>query len=88
MKVSYHKRFLKQPAKIPSGARIPIEQFAFESLPRVSSVAELGKVEKMRGHDACYKARFGSYRVGMKLEGDALTLRIVMDRKDIYWIFP
>ena len=53
-----------------------------------SSIAELGIVEKMQGYRGYYKSRFGSYRVGMKLENDTLILQVVMDRKDIYKFFP
>jgi len=42
----------------------------------------------MQGYRGFYKIRFGSYRVGMKLEGDTLILQVVMDRKNIYQFFP
>ncbi|SDW95963.1 hypothetical protein SAMN05421783_111103 [Thiocapsa roseopersicina] len=42
----------------------------------------------MKGYDACYKARFGAYRVGMTFDGEILVLAIVADRKEIYRFFP
>lgn len=88
MKTAYRKKFLNQLAKVPSRTRVQIEKFVFEKLPNLSSVAEAGKIEKMKGHSNFYKARFGSYRVGMKLENEMLILMVVMDRKDIYRFFP
>jgi len=32
-------------------------------------MAESGKIEKIKGHNTYYKARFGAYRVGMELTG-------------------
>jgi len=88
MKVAYRKAFLKQLAKIPSSKRASIEQFAFEDLPRAESIASTGKIEKMKGYDAYYNARFGAYRVGMTFDGETLVLAIVADRKEIYRFFP
>ena len=88
MKIIYRKKFLKQLAKVPSGTRVQIEKFVFEELPNLSSVTEAGKIEKMKGYSDFYKARFVSYRVGMKLENEMLILMVVMDRKDIYKFFP
>jgi mRNA interferase RelE/StbE len=88
VKVSYRKKFLKQLAQLPVSTRSQVETFAFEQLPNTSSISELGIVEKMQGHRGYYKARFGSHRVGMKVEKDILILQVVMDRKEIYKFFP
>ncbi|WP_353570954.1 type II toxin-antitoxin system RelE/ParE family toxin [Candidatus Albibeggiatoa sp. nov. BB20] len=89
MQVSYRKKFLKQLAKLPAEIRPTIEQFVFETLPTHTSLAEIGKIEKMQGYDGYYKIRFGSYRVGIKQESDeSITVQIVMHRRDIYRYFP
>ncbi len=88
MKVKYRKKFLKQLARTPHWTREQVEKFAFEELPKVSSIGEIGKIEKMTGYDTFYKARFGEYRVGMKLENEELILQTIMNRKDIYKFFP
>ncbi|MBB1077760.1 type II toxin-antitoxin system RelE/ParE family toxin [Rhodoferax sp. 4810] len=88
MKVSYHKKFLKQLANLPPTIRTQIETFAFERLPSAESLSELGVIEKMHGHRGYYKTRFGAYRVGMKVENNMLILQVVMDRKEIYRFFP
>ena len=88
MRTSYRKKFLKQLAQLPRTTRFQVEAFAFEQLPNAASISEVGIVEKMQGYRGYYKARFGSYRVGMKVDGDTLIFQVVMNRKDIYKFFP
>jgi mRNA interferase RelE/StbE len=88
VKVHYSKRFLKKLARTPSQIRTKIEKFAFEELPNAASMAETGKIERMQGYGGYYKARFGSHRVGIKVENGTLILQVVMDRKEIYKFFP
>jgi mRNA interferase RelE/StbE len=42
----------------------------------------------MKGYPGYYKVRFGTYRVGIKLENDTLILERVLHRKEIYKFFP
>lgn len=88
MKTLYSKKFLKDLAIIPKNERTSIEVFAFETLIKSNSMPEVGKCEKLRGYQNYYKARFGDYRVGLKLEGETLILERVLHRKDIYRYFP
>lgn len=88
MKVQYRKKFLTDLARIPASERKAIEKFAFEDLPALNSVAESGKVERLKGSKNCYKVRFGSYRVGLKLEEDTTSFERVLHRRDIYRFFP
>ncbi|MBA3631753.1 MAG: type II toxin-antitoxin system RelE/ParE family toxin [Acidobacteria bacterium] len=88
MQIKLKKRFLKQLANLPKEVRERIEVFVFEQLPNLASIAESGKIEKMQGFDDYFKIRFGSYRVGLKLENDEIIVQIVMHRKEIYRFFP
>ena len=88
MKTKLKKKFLKQLANLPKDVRERIEVFVFEDLLHFASIAESGKIEKMHGYNNYFKIRFGSYRVGLKLENDALIVQIVMHRKEIYRFFP
>jgi mRNA interferase RelE/StbE len=75
-------------AKIPSGPRKAIEAFVFKEIPKLNSLGASGKIESMKGYRSCYKARFGSYRIGMILKADTLTFERALHRKDIYRFFP
>jgi mRNA interferase RelE/StbE len=88
MKVIYQKTFLKELANIPAKQRISIEEFAFEEALGLNSLAESGKIEKLKGFKTYYKIRFGDYRVGLRLDEDTLIFERVLNRKDIYRVFP
>ncbi len=88
MKVIFQKRFLVDLARLPKEVRKGIEKFVFEEMPRLNSLGESGKIERMKGYKAYYKARFGAYRVGFKLADDTVSFERVLHRKDIYRYFP
>jgi mRNA interferase RelE/StbE len=88
MQVLYSKKFLKDLADIPSKQRQEIEKFVFEVLPNTIAIGDLHKFEKMKGYANCYKARFGSYRIGALLDENTIELKRAMDRKNIYKFFP
>ncbi len=88
MNVLFQKIFLKDLAAIPSKTRAQVEQFVFEDVPQAESVHAVGKIEKLQGYTGYYKARFGNYRVGMKIEGKTVTFERVLNRKEIYRKFP
>jgi mRNA interferase RelE/StbE len=88
VRTAYRKRFLKDLAAIPSQTRKRIEVFAFEEALQLASLAESGKIEKLKGFEAYYRIRFGDYRVGLKLEGDTLVFERALHRRDIYRVFP
>lgn len=88
MKIEYRKRFLKELSRIPSDKRSKIEEFVFEELPKAESVSDTGIIEQMKGYNFYYKARFGSYRIGMKIIDNTIILERALHRRDIYRFFP
>ena len=88
MIVEYRKRFLKELSKIPSETRYKIQKFVFEDLPKADSIFDIGFIEQMKGYPSFYKVRFGSYRVGLKIEKDRTIIEGALHRKDIYRYFP
>jgi mRNA interferase RelE/StbE len=88
LRTAYRKQFLKELARVPPKTRVKIEALAFEELPKMNSIWETRKVERMKGYRSYYKIRFGSYRVGLKIEGDTVIFERVLHRKDIYRYFP
>jgi mRNA interferase RelE/StbE len=88
MKIDYRKSFLKELSKIPSETRLRMENFVFEKLPKANSIFEIGIVEQMKGYRSYYKVRFGSYRIGFKMENDTVIFERALHRKDIYRYFP
>ena len=88
MKVLYQKRFLKELAALPAGPRKLVERFAFEEVPEAQSPAAVPGIQRLVGYPGFFKARFGDYRVGIRLSGDELTFERVLHRREIYRKFP
>jgi mRNA interferase RelE/StbE len=75
-------------AKIPSTDRKALEKFAFEEVPKLKSIGESVRIERLKGYKSCYKVRFGSYRVGLILRDGELSFERVLHRREIYRFFP
>ena len=88
MRTKVKKGFLKQLAKLPKDIRERIEIFVFNELPKLGSIGQSGKIERMHGYESCYKIRFGDYRIGLIYENDTVIVKIVMHRREIYRFFP
>ena len=88
MKILYNKKFLKDLASIPRKERVSIEKFVFETLVNLKSLNDISRIEKLKGRDHYFKARFGDYRVGIRIEKDTVILERVLHRKEIYRYFP
>ncbi|MGG6241802.1 type II toxin-antitoxin system RelE family toxin [Nodosilinea sp. AN01ver1] len=87
--VRYTKTFYKELAKIPERIRQQIEGFAFGNAVQ-ENPSSAGRVEKLKGYDDFYKVRFGSYRLGLRIdqENQVVEFRRVRHRQDIYRKFP
>ena len=88
MNVVYRKTFLKELARVPKKTRIRIEVFVFTDVPQSSTIQHTQKIERLKGYKDYFKARFGIYRVGMRLKDDVLVFERVLHRRDIYRYFP
>ena len=45
-------------------------------------------LKKLKGAKNFYRVRMGSYRLGMIIKGEEVTLIRLLHRKDIYKFFP
>lgn len=88
MEILYSKRFLKDLSKIPSKQRKPIELFVFDYLPGINVLGDITNLKKLKGYNTYYRVRFNNFRVGIEYEDGKLTLKRVLDRKNIYKYFP
>jgi len=52
------------------------------------SVNEIDNVKKIKSEKQYYRIRMGNYRIGVKIENDAITFIRFLHRKDIYRYFP
>lgn len=88
-RLRYTKTFYRELAKVPEKIRKQIEDFAFGEAVRKKPF-DIGKVEKLTGYNDYYKVRFGSYRVGLRIDQTekVVEFRRVRHRRDIYRKFP
>ncbi len=84
----YNKKFLKDLAKIPSNERRSIEKFVFKEFPQVDLFSSVNKIKKLKGNKDCFKARFGDYRIGIRVNDDEVVFERVLHRKEIHRFFP
>jgi mRNA interferase RelE/StbE len=87
--VRYTRTFLRELARLPESVRAQVERVAFgQEITQDPFLA--GRVQKLKGYQEYYKIRFGSYRVGLRIdfEEKVVEFRRVRHRKDIYRQFP
>ena len=88
--VRYKPTFLKELSRLPPEIRAKVEEFVFQILPQTSNpYAEKG-VKKLTGFREYYKVRFGDYRLGLRIDKQAKTVKCcrILHRKDLYRYFP
>ena len=88
-RVRHSRTFYRELAGLPAGIRSRVEEVAFGEEIKKEPFLK-GKVQKLKGYYEYYKIRFGSYRVGLRIdfENKVVEFRRVMHRKDIYRKFP
>jgi len=88
MKVSVQKLFEKDVSNIIDKKLATQLNKLIEDLEKAQSLSEIKHVEKMKAKGNYYRIRLGAYRVGIKAEGDRITLLRFLLRKEIYRNFP
>jgi mRNA interferase RelE/StbE len=88
-RVLHTRTFYEELAKVPAEVRSRIEEVAFGETIKEDPFLG-GRVQKLAGYEEYYKMRFGSYRVGLRinLKEKVIEFRRVRHRKDIYRWFP
>jgi mRNA interferase RelE/StbE len=59
-----------------------------ELVEQVQHLGQVANLKKLRGGGNYYRIRVGDYRIGLSVEGDAVTFVRFLHRKDIYRYFP
>jgi len=49
---------------------------------------DIPNTKKLKGHKSAYRIRIGDYRIGVFADKDTVTFARVVNRKDIYRVFP
>jgi mRNA interferase RelE/StbE len=57
-------------------------------LEGAATLEAIPHLKKLQGKGGFYRIRVREFRVGLRVEGDQVTLMRVLDRKEIYRHFP
>ncbi len=89
-RVIYRPLFLRDLARLPDDVRTQVEHFAFNVMPAAANPFAVSGLQKMTGYKQYYKARFGEFRVGLKIDKKARVIEFqrALNRRDIYRHFP
>ena len=57
-------------------------------LKAASTITDVRGLRSMTGAERHYRIRIGDYRLGVSVDGDAVTLLRFVHRREIYRVFP
>lgn len=57
-------------------------------LEAAKTLSEIPHIKKLQGHPDAWRIRLGNYRVGFFFRNNSILLARIVDRKDIYNVFP
>ena len=80
---TFTKQFLRCPKNVQEDAKNIIT-----SLETAKSIFDIKDIEKLTGFKIYYRARIGQYRIGIKKVSPKILLVCIMERSQIYKVFP
>lgn len=80
---AFTKQYLRCPANVQAASRDLIT-----SLENANSLNEIKDIKKLAGFKNYYRVRLGRYRVGIKQERPKIFIICLMERSQIYKVFP
>lgn len=87
MRTQFKRSFTKDLGKIRDKELPNRVKAVIEAVEQAKSLEEIPNLERLRGWPRYYRIRSGEYRIGLTIEGDTVTFRL-LHRKDIYRYFP
>ena len=88
MQVEFLSSFNKDLNKLAaSSVRQSLKKLILK-LEAAQSLSEISQLKKLSGHTDAWRIRLGDYRVGFFFTNNIIYLARVVNRKDIYKVFP
>lgn len=87
MKVEINRHFVKDTTKLTTDLRERIFNL-IEMLEKCTHLEQIPSIKKLKGYKNAYRIRIGDYRIGLYLIENAIELRRVLHRKEMYDYFP
>lgn len=88
MNVAFKNSFLKDLRKIKEHALAMRVKEVIESIEQASTLQEIGNLKQLKGSTGYYRVRVGDYRIGLRVDGETITLVRFLHRKEVYRYFP
>lgn len=88
MKVSFERAFLKDIARINDVKVAKQLKKILDAFESNNNLSQFKNIKKLKGHNAYFRIRIGSYRLGFSYENDKIHVIRFLHRKDIYKSFP
>jgi mRNA interferase RelE/StbE len=88
LNVAFKRSFTRDLKQIRDKVLLKRVREIIEQVELAATLDEVSDVKKLKGSDLYYRIRVGDYRVGLLVEGDAVTFVRFLHRKDVYRYFP
>ena len=88
MQVEFVEKFGKDLDKIHQGFVKKAVQKTIIQVEQANNLSEISHIKKLSGHKSAYRIRIGDYRIGIFVDGNKVQFARVLNRKDIYKLFP
>ena len=88
MTVRFKESFVRDLRSIKDKGVLTRVRELIELVEQAQNLGQVANLKKLRGGGNYYRIRVGDYRIGLTVEGDAITFVRFLHRKDIYRYFP
>ena len=88
MKTVYRNSFLRDLKNVRDKQLLSRVREVVERVEKADTLTSLQRLKPLKGEKNYFRIRVGEYRLGLHLEGDAVTFVRFLHRKEIYRYFP
>jgi mRNA interferase RelE/StbE len=86
--VRFKESFVRDLRNIKDKALLTRVRELIELVEQAQHLGQVANLKKLGGGGNYYRIRVGDYRLGLTVEGDAVTFVRFLHREDIYRYFP
>lgn len=88
MTTQFRESFTKDLRKIRDKSLLKRVEAVIKAVEQARKPEDIFNFEKMKGWKRYYRIEVGDYRIGVAVDGNAITFVRFLHRKDIYRYFP
>ena len=88
MKTTFRNSFLRDLKAVRNKQLLSRLKEVIDTVEKADVLTNLQNLKQLKGQKNYYRVRLGEYRVGLCLEGNAVTFVRFLHRREIYRYFP